>query len=655
MYSGKFCYIGPVSDSNSSSYQKSDIESKIAGESFLTPPSKNAVLLEKNFVPLDRSIIWDLNNLFWKHFTLWEKTYGEYYEDTLPAGVSESHRPEFIKESVKRFLRMTKDLQIHNSIPKIIYIYEEGPGSGLFAKGFLDNLYLLDPSIYKQTIYLASDKSREILTACEKALTSHAGHFMLYTQTQFDTHHKKYLGKILFARHSNMWDQFPCRLFKKGTILSEVHVRAVAGAEFAQFVKFIQDHGLEKAILKHPNLWKKFFRSIKLQTKKAKLGLSGNNASYQFVIDFLQRQSQDQEVLLSELVADNLSFLSNLIDWERNGYMEIVDIISTKITPTARLLKFDGAISYKVNGQLIIDWVREHGKQISLSTIRQQNIMITIKNNSFKNSLLDNKFITIAEIAAKKENNKEVLVAKSDQVLGQTDYLTFSDMAHGLPDFLSLQQLVSMGIFEQIETTRLLCVFAARRKKINQIPSLLKQLKKLGVQNLIAVTGDPRPEGVKSHESGLTSLDLIPLLSQGFFAGAVCNAKQSEISKTKRKIKAGAKFLIVQSTFNDKEWRDWVKVVKKEKLHEEVSIIPSLIPLTTVRTIEAVSALPDIPMPVGLSEKLLKLTPDALLEQGLNLAEKMLKEYKQEGIFSGVYIYSKSPKIVERLTKTSEG
>lgn len=639
---------------NTSAFSNTGI--KIAGESFFDPPPTNTIPLEEKLVPLDKSIIWEFNNVFWKHYRLWEKTYGEHYESSLPAGISESHRTEFIENSTKRFIKLVEELKKQKSLPKIIYVYEEGPGSGLFAKGFLDNLKILSPSIYKNTIYLASDMSREMLSACSLTLTKHIGHSKLYTQNQFETHHKKYLGKILFTRHSNMWDQFQCRYFQKDGSLFEIYVRAVAPREFDQLIKVIEKKGLERTILKYPYLWKNFFRSIKLETKKVKSKRDlTNKASPKYTIQFLQNELEDQKALLSESVIDNLKFLTNLIDWKRNGYIEIVDLISNKIAQDARLLKFDGAISYKVNGRLVADWVERNGKQITFHAIRKLNTMIAIKNKSFKNALSTSNFLTISEIAAKKENNSKFIVEKSNEVLEQADFVTFSDMAHGLPDFLPIQKLLSIGVFPQTETNRLLCVFAARRKTRGQIPEIIKKLKKQGIENLIVVTGDPRPKGVKSIESGLTSLDMIPILSQNFFTGAVCNARVTEIGKTKRKIAAGAKFLIVQATFNTKEWKEWIKAIKKEKLNEQVAIIPALIPLTTLKTVEAIASLPDIELPEKLTRKFTKLSPDLLFEEGVKLVEDMLKEYKNQGIFSGVYIYSKNPKIVDRLTKIAKG
>src|SRR5437660_12175612 len=124
----------------------------ISGESFFEPMPNKHFALDATFVPLDQSIIWHMNYLFWKHFTLWEKTYQESYEASLPSGVSESHKDVFVEKSVNKFIHLLLHLEKVNKFPEKIIILEQGPGTGLYAKKFLD--YLQDYSkTHKKNFY----------------------------------------------------------------------------------------------------------------------------------------------------------------------------------------------------------------------------------------------------------------------------------------------------------------------------------------------------------------------------------------------------------------------------------------------------------------------------------------------------------------------
>src|SRR5579871_4543236 len=97
----------------------------ISGESFFDEISNDSILLDKVFVPLDKSMIWHCNYLFWKYFSLWEKTYNEQYEASLPSGISESHKDEFIEKSAQKFLNLLLTLEKKQNLPEKIIILEQ--------------------------------------------------------------------------------------------------------------------------------------------------------------------------------------------------------------------------------------------------------------------------------------------------------------------------------------------------------------------------------------------------------------------------------------------------------------------------------------------------------------------------------------------------
>src|SRR5579859_4427041 len=93
------------------------ITKPISGESFFEAIPEKYFPLDKTYVSLDQSIIWKVNSLFWKHVNLWEKTYQESYESSLPAGISESHKDDFIENSANKFISLLLQLEKEQNLP----------------------------------------------------------------------------------------------------------------------------------------------------------------------------------------------------------------------------------------------------------------------------------------------------------------------------------------------------------------------------------------------------------------------------------------------------------------------------------------------------------------------------------------------------------
>lgn len=616
----------------------------IIGESYFTDLPKDKVYLEEKFVPLDKSIVWQLNDLFWKRYTLWEETYNEHFEKSLPTGLSESHDLRFISSCAKRFIIYLKHLDKYNGLPQTLYILEQGPGTGMFAYEFLNFIKKKTPLYYQKIQYILVDLSQEILKTCERLLIDHRHHTQFSELFSFEENNTLFTHRFLYVRHSNMWGQLPCQIMRKRNgKVEELFVQAVLPKTFAK--EKINTLFLEQFVTKNPKLWKSFIFNLKLETAWKKENGQSN------ALDGLLQE--EQEMIVSKQIFSNIDFLTGLIDWERDGYIEVVDYIARshmQLGKRRRIAKFDGAVSYCVNGPSIKNYLHKKGKHATFRKLRKLNTIVTIQKDSFQNFLKSGELVTIAEIAAKRQDAKSFLLEKAHQVFSlQTDMLTFSDMAHAHPDFQSIEKLLGQRIFEELPGSSLLPVFAMRRKRKKDLPTIIRKLKSQNIQNLIVVTGDPSPKGVSNVESGLTSLDGLSVLSKHFFVGAVCSPKVEEIEKTKAKINAGAKFFIVQATFNMKEFTDWAKEIKKQNLHKKAHFIPALIPLTRSTTINAVATFPDIAVTRDMYKKFSNLSEKEVFQEGIRLAKEMLARYNDFHIFSGVYLYTKSPKVLQEL------
>lgn len=623
----------------------------IIGESFFAPMPKEFVALEKSFEPLEKSLVWQLNELFWKHYSLWEATYGEHFEKSLPSGISESHDKAFIKKSAKKFFDRLIHLEKYRGLPEKIYVLEIGPGTGIYAKKFLDEIKRLSEenkkSFYDSCMYVLVDTSEAILKHCGRFLVDHRHHTKLLTLNQLVEEKILYEHRFLFIRHSNVWGQFPADIVRMENKQEVLLSRAVIDTAFVDYFetttkeKFLNVVGdIEKFITTYPSFWKPFCKALKLQTKWQR--------QKKYEIDVFNKS----EVIISNAIFEQIDFLTYLTDWER-GYMEIIDYIARSamhLEKKRRIAKFDGSLGYCVNGPLIKNYLRKKGKHVSFEKLKKLNTVVTIQKDSFENIVRNKTFVIVSEIAAKKEDTKEFLLQKAHDVFAlQTDMLTFSDKAHALPDFLSVEKLLEMKVFEELPSASLLSVFAMRRKTKESLPTIIRQLQQQGVRNLIVVTGDPCPPGVNNIESGLTVMDGLEILSNDFFTGATCYAKVADIPRMREKIAKGAKFFIVQSTFDTEEFNKWAEEMRRQKLYKKAAFIPSLIPLTTMRTIDAVKAFPDIAISDALYAEFGKLSPEEVFAKGMVIAKDMVKAYNDKKLFAGAYIYSKNPKVLKEL------
>ncbi len=193
----------------------------------------------------------------------------------------------------------------------------------------------------------------------------------------------------------------------------------------------------------------------------------------------------------------------------------------------------------------------------------------------------------------------------------------------------------------------MLPILKTRTKTQGETKKLLASLKKQKITNVFVVSGDP--SGDKT-DTGLTSLDVIPLASKDFYAGAVAHPQVEDIPKMQRKIKDGAKFFIMQASYNQAEWQRWATKIKKKGLDKRVPIIATIIPLLSFRTLGVVRQAQDISLPAEINTQLKGLDDKRFREAGLLLAKTMIQTYLDSGIFSGIYLYSRSPTLVKEMT-----
>jgi methylenetetrahydrofolate reductase (NADPH) len=192
---------------------------------------------------------------------------------------------------------------------------------------------------------------------------------------------------------------------------------------------------------------------------------------------------------------------------------------------------------------------------------------------------------------------------------------------------------------------------------LDELRELFRELEGAGIQNVLALRGDP-PRGETKFEAvagGFAhATDLVALLEREFdfcIAGACYPEKHPEalslhadLEALERKVKAGARFLITQLFFDNAHYFEFVARVRARGI--AAPIVPGIMPITNYDQIERFTAMCGATIPARLRAELelRRDEPEAVSELGVAYATLQCVELLENGA-PGVHFYTlnKSP------------
>ncbi len=199
----------------------------------------------------------------------------------------------------------------------------------------------------------------------------------------------------------------------------------------------------------------------------------------------------------------------------------------------------------------------------------------------------------------------------------------------------------------------LTCVDATR----TEILSVLECLDQAGIENVLALRGDP-PNGqgpFLPHPEGFAYASELAAFSRRYFKfclGGACYPEKHvdapspeiDLANLKRKVEAGCEFLVSQLFFDNQRYFDFVARARNAGIG--VPIIPGIMPITNVKQIERFTRQcgATIPEPLLSELRLLQDDPHAVLSLGVAHATAQCVELLQRGA-PGIHFYTlnKSP------------
>ena len=192
---------------------------------------------------------------------------------------------------------------------------------------------------------------------------------------------------------------------------------------------------------------------------------------------------------------------------------------------------------------------------------------------------------------------------------------------------------------------------------VGQIREVLNELAAAGLDNVLALRGDPPrgatrfvpPTGGLEHASGLVEL---VRSSFDFCVGAACYPEKhieaidfaTDLHNLRTKVHAGAQFLITQLFFDNEKY--FLFVEKARRLGIDVPIIPGIMPITNAEQIARFTSMCGATLPPRLIAELeaRKDQPEAIMDLGVAYATLQCVDLLAAGVPAiHFYTLNKSP------------
>lgn len=186
----------------------------------------------------------------------------------------------------------------------------------------------------------------------------------------------------------------------------------------------------------------------------------------------------------------------------------------------------------------------------------------------------------------------------------------------------------------------------------SEIRAILIQLKNFGIENIIALRGDP-PKGeaeFRPHPDGFKyACELASFIRASFdFCIAVagypeghpeCPDQETDWDYLSGKVAAGGDFIVTQLFFNNQDFFHFEKRMKEKGV--QAPIVPGIMPITNFHQIVRFTQSCGAHMPEKLLKELepLQNDPDAVQRYGIQYATRQCEELIARGV-PGIHFYT---------------
>ena len=266
------------------------------------------------------------------------------------------------------------------------------------------------------------------------------------------------------------------------------------------------------------------------------------------------------------------------------------------------------------------------------------------------NELYSNKFGISFEIFPPKTPAGEKNLWEELEVLSshKPDFVSVTYGAGGSTRDMTLEIALKIrNSYNIIPLVHFTCVGSGRQ----DIRNYLEKVKKNGIENILALRGDP-PAGetdFKPHPDGFSyASELIEYIRDinGFTIAAAGYPEghieapdlETDLLNLRKKIDAGADLIITQLFFNNEYYYNYINRI--EQMGIKVPVIPGIMPITNKGQITRMTSLCGATIPDQLTAILDRCdSPESTVRAGLEYSVKQCRELKSWGV-PGLHIYT---------------
>ena len=195
----------------------------------------------------------------------------------------------------------------------------------------------------------------------------------------------------------------------------------------------------------------------------------------------------------------------------------------------------------------------------------------------------------------------------------------------------------------------------------DELKEILKDYRKLGVENILALRGDP-PQGQETFiapENGYCyARNLVQMASDmRMFSIAVAvypeghpesPSLEKDIEYTKEKIDAGADFGITQMFFNNRHYYEFLE--RAVKAHIDIPLIPGIMPITDLERTQVFAKRCDATIPNWIIQRFEKAgkDPDEMKKVGVEVATEQCQDLLAHGVpYLHFYTLNRSEEVTQ--------